>query len=78
MHGWHLVTKQQVRALVIELGNFFIGKCLNRKKQQDYIKNTYLQHIKDKKCIKHWLKEDYSLRLLNGIKDEVYSSLKKY
>ena len=71
----HLATKQQIGALVMELGKFLIEKYLNGRKWQNCTLSTCLQHIKNKnKNIKHQLKKDYSLRLLNGIKSKIYSS----
>jgi len=31
MYGWHLTEKQQVRAIIMELGRFPIKECLNRR-----------------------------------------------
>jgi len=42
IYRWHLITEQQVGALVMELGRFFIKECLNRKKWWDCILNIYL------------------------------------
>jgi len=30
MHGWHPTKKQQVGAIIIELGRFLTKECLNR------------------------------------------------
>ena len=53
IYGWHLVTKQQIKVLIIELGRFFIEECLNKREWWDCILNIYLWYIKDKKYIKH-------------------------
>ena len=58
----------------MELRRFFLKEYLNKIKQQDCILNIYLQYIKDKKYIKHWLNKDYFLGLLNGIKNKVYNN----
>ena len=38
---------------MIELRRFFTKECLNRQEQWNYILNTYLQYIKEKKKTKY-------------------------
>ena len=57
MYRQHPAEKQQVGAIIIELGRFLTEECLNRQKWQNCMASTYLQHIKIKKRIKYWPKE---------------------
>ena len=53
----HLAKKQQVGAIIIELGRFLTKECLNGQKWWNYMASTYLQHIKIKKITKYQPKE---------------------
>ena len=51
----------------MELGRFFIEKCL-KKKWWDYTKNTYLQYIKDKKKYKALAKKRLLFKIIKWYK----------
>jgi len=42
MHGWHLAKKQQVGAIIMELGRFLTEECLNGREWWNCIASTYL------------------------------------
>jgi len=42
MHGWHLAEKQQVGAIIMELGRFLTEECLNGREWWNCMASTYL------------------------------------
>ena len=44
MYKQYLATKQQIKALVMELGNFFTEECLNGRKWWNCILKGYIQN----------------------------------
>jgi len=49
MYGWHPAKKQQVGAIIIELGRFLTEECLNGREWWNYMVSTCLWHIEIKK-----------------------------